>query len=170
MTNLSRIASGAEEQDLETILPRLASTLRVIAGAMCAALFVFASTIVFLFLSQPHGPASEKALRTIRLLSSVNALMIVVAYPLSARLSRISLKAGGSRAALLQTAEIVRLVPREAAGLFGLVACFLAAQNGVLNAHPAYWLNALGAGLFWCSTALSFPNEERLRAALRESS
>jgi hypothetical protein len=50
----------------------------------------------------------------------------------------------------------------EAGALFGVAACFLAANFGVLGAQPLYWLNAVPAGLFVIFVLATFPTRYRL--------
>lgn len=64
--------------------------------------------------------------------------------------------------ARIRTAEILRLALLEAPALFGLAVCILAGFNGVLQAHPVYWLNALPAVVLIAYATLNFPSLDRL--------
>jgi len=68
----------------------------------------------------------------------------------------------GKCLAIMRTATIVRLAMMEMPGLFGLVVCFLAALNGVIQVNAWYWLNAITALIFVGFVGITFPNKEKL--------
>jgi len=68
----------------------------------------------------------------------------------------------------LRVAHIFRLALFESVAVFGLVVCTLAAFNGVLQAHPIYWLNLFSSLLFMVFLVNHFPTPEKLERFFRE--
>jgi hypothetical protein len=67
-----------------------------------------------------------------------------------------------------QTAFILRAAMREGAALAGTVTFFLACQDGVLRAYPAYWVDLAPAALFWSFLYLHWPSLQNLKTELTQ--
>jgi hypothetical protein len=129
------------------------------------------------YMYAPEAAADAEAVGLIRMLSLGVLMMATAIYGTVMHLyPRILLRARPADAApatpasdpatwflvRIRTAEILRLALLEAPALFGLVVCVLAAFNGVLHAHPVYWLNALPAVVLIAYATLNFPTLDRL--------
>lgn len=70
---------------------------------------------------------------------------------------------------LYRTSSILLIAPMEGGALFGGVVILMAAQSGLLESHPVYWINALSAVLLLLVGLLTFPTRERIVDALVEA-
>jgi hypothetical protein len=175
--------------DFEAALtPAELRMFQIIQGALGAGIATFLCIPVALYVFDAVVLADEAAqdLQLIRLLSLVHialaaALLVTakVVYDLQFRPERL---AGEHRPALrdtqgevihdpatyclalLRTAMIVRMAMYEGIAMFGLVVCLLAVIDGVVQAYPLYWLNALSSVALIGYIVLTFPTAERLKA------
>lgn len=63
---------------------------------------------------------------------------------------------------LIRTGTILRFAFLEGVAFFGLILCLLAGQNGLLEAHPEYWLNVFSYFVLLLVTLATFATRDRL--------
>lgn len=134
---------------------RTVGVLRVILGAMCAGIALFAVIVLWFAFGAPPRPGNPPP----EVFSVVNAAVFFSALGAHLLLPRLMAKSAEATPASWQTSMIVRHAPLEGSALLGLVICFLAAPTGALAARPALWLNALPAVFFWVMVARNWPTE-----------
>jgi hypothetical protein len=159
--------SGASE----ALQEGMAKTLRTIAFAMGNGVAMLAAISVFFYYKASSAPAPSpqilKFVNTMTIMSMAASVAVIFVSEIVWR----KMLAGATAAdvnARTQTAFIVRTALREGAALAGTVTFFLACQDGVLRAYPAYWVDLVPAGLFWSFLYLHWPNIENLKTELAE--
>lgn len=153
----------------DEVAPGTAQLLRTIAGAMGAGLALMAGLVAWSYFNAAGTvPEPKDVFLTNRLTAvlMVVALMSIIASEILWR--TILRKSKGPLTMRVQTAFIARLACREAAGLAGLTAAYLAAINGVLKLYPAYWINLAPFALFLVFLATHWPTVQGLDAEARE--
>jgi hypothetical protein len=68
----------------------------------------------------------------------------------------------GSYIGIIRTAKIIRVAIIEAPVFFGLVTCFMAVTNNIIQEHSYYWLNVLSYFIFVYLLAKDFPTKDKL--------
>jgi len=63
---------------------------------------------------------------------------------------------------LIRTGTILRFAFLEGVAFFGLILCLLAGQNGLLEAHPEYWLNVFSYLVLLLVTLATFATRDRV--------
>jgi hypothetical protein len=147
-----------------------AQTLRTIAFAMGMGIVLLAAVSVFLYARSDAPAPSPQTLKFINMMTILSMAASVAAIFVSEIVWRRML-AGATAAdvnARTQLAFIVRAALREGAALAGTVTFFLACQDGVLRAYPAYWVDLVPAALFWSFLYLHWPSLENLKAELEQ--
>jgi hypothetical protein len=161
---------------------------QIIQGALGAGIAVFLGVTIILYVLGSDALAGEatQGIQLVRMLSLVHLAMAVVlfvaakvVYDLLFRSERLAAASSPELrnahgevthdpaqhcVALLRTSTIIRLALYEAIALFGLIVCLLAVVDGVVQAYPVYWLNALSSVAFSGYVVLTFPTAERLKA------
>lgn len=153
----------------DEVSPGTAQLLRTISGAMGGGLALMAGLVAWSYFNAAATvPEPKDVFLTNRLTAvlMVVALMSIIASEILWR--TILRKSKGPLTLRVQTAFLVRLACREAAGLAGLTAAYLAAVNGVLRLYPAYWINLAPFGLFLVFLATHWPTAQELDAEARE--
>ncbi|MDE2142443.1 MAG: hypothetical protein KGJ84_08545 [Elusimicrobia bacterium] len=147
--------------------PAVSAQLKIIAGAMGMGIALLCLVIAFLFLQNDHV-ATPEGLRLINLLTGMAMAGTVVAIMASEILwkSVLSRGTGGAAGRTVVGAFIARSACREGAALLGCVTALLAAMNGVLRAHPAYWVDMAPAVLFWSYLYVHWPSATNLKAEI----
>jgi hypothetical protein len=153
--------SAADALDEET-----ARILRVIAFAMGNGIALLTGISIFLYARSTAGSPSLSSLRFINLMTALSMAASVAAIVASEILWKTLLRgaAAADVNAKTQAAFIVRSAVREGAALLGSVTFFLACQDGVLRAYPAYWADLVPAGLFVSYLYLHWPSLDNLKA------
>lgn len=170
------------------LTPAELRVFQLLQGALGAGVAMFLCVSIILYVLDAGASAGEAAsdLQLVRMLSLVHMVLAValfvaakVVYDLQFRPERLAeanrpelRDAQGEITpdpaqhcvALLRTAMILRLAMYEGIAMFGLVVCLLAVINGVMQASPVYWLNALSSVALIGYTVLTFPTAERLRS------
>ncbi|MFI5349860.1 MAG: hypothetical protein ACHQ2Z_09970 [Elusimicrobiota bacterium] len=145
-------------------------TLRVIAFAMGNGIALLTAIAIFFYWRSNAAAPTPQSLKLINSLTVFSAAASFAAIVVSEFVWK-KILAGASAAnvnATTQTAFIVRAALREGAALAGCVTLLLAAQDGVLRAYPAYWVDLVPAALFWSFLCLHWPSLENLRGELAE--
>lgn len=175
-------------KDFEAALtPAEVRVFQIIQGALGLGIALFLSVSVLLALLDTGAPPEEavQGLPLVRLLSLVHIAVAVALFVTANLVSDLQFRSerlaetrrqelrhargevlhnpAKQCLAILRTALIVRLAMYEGIAMFGLVVCVLAAVNGVLQAYPVYWLNALTSVAFIGYVVLTFPTAERLK-------
>ncbi|HEX4047184.1 MAG TPA: hypothetical protein VH309_05095 [Elusimicrobiota bacterium] len=144
--------------------------LRAVAFAMGGGVALLgAFSLFFYFRSSPAAP-SARSVRLVNLLTAVSMAAAFSAIVVSELVWK-KMAAGASAAdanARTRTAFIARAALREGAALLGTVTFFLACQDGVLRAYPAYWVDLAPAALFWSFLWMHWPSLENLKTELAE--
>ncbi len=146
-------------------------SLRVISGAMGAGIGGFAALVLW---SYANGdtvvlPNSARLINILTMVTMAWSLAGILAGEFMWRRAVRAIARPADADAGVQTAFVIRLALREGTALLGLVACFLAAQNGVLRAFPAYWVNAAPAALFLFFLYAQWPSLDNLRSQVRDA-
>jgi hypothetical protein len=144
----------------------MARTLRTIGLAMGTGLALFAAISVLLYARSSAVVPTAQSLRTINMLTILSAAYCFAAI-VASEIAWRKMLAGATPAdvnAKTQTAFVVRAAAREGAALLGGVTFFLACQDGVLRAYPAYWADLVPTALFWSFLYVHWPSLENLKA------
>ncbi len=112
-------------------------------------------------------PQSLRVVNMMTILSMAASLAAIVASEIAWK-KMLSGAVEADVNAKTQVAFIARTAVREGAALLGTVTFFLACQDGVLRAYPAYWVDLAPAVLFWSFLYLHWPSVETLRLELTE--
>jgi len=143
----------------------MARTLRLISFAMGLGI-VFLALISFIFYTRSSSVVpAPSAVRMINLLTVISMGYALATIVVSEILWK-KMIAGAVAADVnmkVQKAYIVRSVTREGGALLGAVTFFIACQNGVLRAYPAYWIDLVPAALFWSFLYVHWPSLENLK-------
>lgn len=149
----------------------MARTLRLVGFAMGLGI-AFLALISIVFYARSSAvvptPAATKMINMLTVISMGYALATIVASELLWK----KMLAGAVPADVnmrTQKAFIVRSVTREGGALLGAVTFFIACQNGVLRAYPAYWIDLAPAALFWSFLYMHWPSLENLKAEVAEA-
>ena len=149
----------------------MARTLRTIAFAMGNGVAMLGAIAVFYYYRSSAAAApAPQTLRFVNLMTILSMAASVGTTFVSEVVWRRML-AGITAAdvnARTQTAFIARAALREGAALAGTVTLFLAAQDGVLRAYPAYWVDLAPSILFWSFLYVHWPSFENLKIELSE--
>jgi F0F1-type ATP synthase membrane subunit c/vacuolar-type H+-ATPase subunit K len=150
-------------------------TLQIIPLAMCAGVVMFAFVILVILRPQYSEivPTADDTTTIMFLtlahlalfLSTVTIAPIIITGMLQ---KQRNVDPQGAIFAI-RSNLIVRWAIMEAPALFGLVICFLATLNGVLNTQPIYYLNLFSMVYFLVVTLTKLPNRERLEAIYQEN-
>jgi hypothetical protein len=159
---MSGAADGLDEGNARTMKTISFAMANGIAMLIAVSLFFYerSTTIV-------PTPASLKFINMMTIMSMAASVLVIFASEIAWR----KMLAGAVAAdvnAKTQTAFIVRAAMRESAALLGSVTFFLACQDGVLRAYPAYWVDLVPAGLFWSFLYLHWPSLENLKTELAQ--
>jgi hypothetical protein len=148
----------------------MSRTIRTIAFAMANGIAMLIAVSLFFYARSTTvvpTPASLKFINMMTIVSMAASVSVIFASEIAWR----KMLAGAVAAdvnAKTQTAFIVRACMREGAALIGSVTLFLACQDGVLRAYPAYWVDLVPAGLFWSFLYLHWPSLENLKTELSQ--
>ena len=148
----------------------MARILRTIAFAMGMGIALLTAISVFLYSRSGAAVPTPQSLKFINMMTIVS-MAASVAVIFVSEIAWRKMLAGASAAdvnARTQTAFVVRAAMREGAALAGTVTFFLACQDGVLRAYPAYWVDLVPAGLFWSFLYLHWPSLENLKTELAQ--
>jgi hypothetical protein len=148
----------------------MSRTLRVIAFAMGNGIALLTAVAVFYYWRSNAAAPTPQSLKLINSLTIFSAAAAFVAIVVSELVWKKML-AGASEAnvnATTQSAFILRAALREGAALAGCVTLFLSAQDGVLRAYPAYWVDLAPAVLFWSFLYLHWPSLANLKTELEQ--
>jgi len=163
--------------DLQNALtPEYVQILRVIYVAIVSGALFFLTVV--LFISGVRGDGIPGDVEVVRLLSIVHLGFGLSVYGAATYLyeSKFRISAAVQSGpqlvetflGALRTASIIRLAMFEGVAFFGLVVCLVAAQAGILQGNPEYWLNALSAVILAGLAATTFPTTKRVEAIFRE--
>jgi len=144
----------------------MARTLRFLAVAMGLGIALIALVSVVFYARSAEAVPTPRSLQLINLLTIVSAGYALATIVASELLWK-KMIAGAVAADVnmkVQKAFIVRSVTREGGALLGAVTFFIACQNGVLRAYPAYWIDLVPAALFWSFLYVHWPSLENLKA------
>lgn len=148
----------------------MARTLRLVSFAMGLGIgFLALISMVFYSRSAEVVPAPS-AIKMINMLTVISMGYALATIVVSEILWKKML-AGAVAADVnmkTQKAYIIRSVTREGGALLGAVTFFIACQNGVLRAYPAYWIDLAPAALFWSFLYFHWPSLENLKAEVGE--
>lgn len=148
----------------------MARTLRLLSFAMGLGIaFLVLISIVFYTRSSAvvPTPAAVKMINMLTVISMGYALATIVVSEIVWK----KMLAGAAAADVnmkTQKAFIVRAATREGGALLGGISFFIACQNGVLRAYPAYWIDLAPAALFWSFLYFHWPSLENLKAEVGE--
>jgi hypothetical protein len=148
----------------------MARTLRLLSFAMGLGI-AFLALISTVFYARSAdvvpAPSAIKMINMLTVISMGYALATIVASEIvwkkmlsGAVAADVNMKA--------QKAFIVRAATREGGALLGGVTFFIACQNGVLRAYPAYWIDLAPAALFWSFLYFHWPSLENLKTEIGE--
>jgi hypothetical protein len=148
----------------------MARILRTIAFAMGTGVALLAAVSIVLYSRSATAVPTPQSLKLINMLTIVSMAGSVAAIVASELLWKqmLSRATSANVNASTQVAFIVRAATREGAALAGTVTFFLACQDGVLRAYPAYWVDLAPAVLFWSFLYLHWPSLENLKAEVGE--
>ena len=149
----------------------MAKTLSVIAFAMGNGVALLTAVTLFLYFRSSAAvptPQSLKLINMLTMLSAAGSFAAIVASEIAWKKMLTGAVAADVNAKT-QTAFIIRAAMREGAALMGSVTLFLACQDGVLRAYPAYWVDLAPAALFWTFLYLHWPSLENLKAELSQT-
>jgi hypothetical protein len=146
-------------------------TLRTISFAMANGVALLAAISVFFYYkSSGAGAPTPQSLRFVNTMT-ILSMAVSVGVIFVSEIAWKKMLAGATAAdvnARTQTAFIMRAALREGAALAGTVTFFLACQDGVLRAYPAYWVDLVPAALFWSFLYLHWPSLANLKLELSE--
>ena len=154
----------------ESLAEGMTRTLRVIAFSMGNGVALLTAVSLFFY---GRSAAAAPTLQSLRLVNRLTILSMAAAFA-AIVVSELAWKKMLARVvaenvnAKTRTAFIVRAALREGAALAGGATLFLACQDGVLRAYPAYWVDLAPAALFWSFLYLHWPSLENLKAELAE--
>jgi len=146
-----------------------ARLLRLIAGGLAASALVLAAAALWRYFAAPFAEPSPAQLKLANALTSATMALAFAGALASEWLWRLLASDEDGRADRLVVAFVVRAACREAPALAGGVAALMAAQDGVLRAYPAYWVDLVPTGLFLAFLAAHWPTAERLAAESAEA-
>lgn len=162
----SEIEVNLPEGDLRSI--------QIIQLALVLGVFMFMGVVVFLTRTPTAVPTPPDP-QLFKILSGVNALLLLQGYPLAFVLFGLLTKpekltplpaepqeAVSKALGVLRSAVIVRAALLEGPALFGLVVIFLAHGQGALEPNGWIWANALAPLLFLAASGVSFQTRKRL--------
>jgi hypothetical protein len=168
------------EADLEPLLPEAVRTMRVLALALCGGpLFLAGAAAV---LAQQNAGQTDGDATLLPVLTVAHAVFAAAAWAAGWLIEGATYKRvregfaalgsvrGNPMAGVLQamrSAELLKLATREAAAMFGLVVCLLAALGGTLQANRWVLLNGLSTLAFWGYALGNLPSAERYKELLR---
>ena len=148
----------------------MARILRTIAFAMGMGIALLTAISIFLYSRSGAAVPTPQSLKVVNMMTIVS-MAASVAVIFVSEIAWRKMLAGASAAdvnARTQTAFVLRAAMREGAALAGTVTFFLACQDGVLRAYPAYWVDLVPAGLFWSFLYLHWPSLENLKTELAQ--
>jgi hypothetical protein len=150
---------------------RMAQVLRTIAFAMGLGVALLAAVSFFLYARSGAAVPTTQSLKVVNTMTIFSMAAAVAAIFASEIVWKkmLSGATAGDVNARTQVAFIVRTALREAAALAGTVTFFLACQDGVLRAYPAYWVDLAPAALFWSFLYLHWPSLENLKAEISDA-
>lgn len=165
------------------LTPAHVMTSQVIQGAMISGVLTFTLAVAFMYTRSGMLMPGATDLETIRTLTIVHLIFLVVNLGLSFFFTQRLFSPEGMKDALAsddpdaaaqrcvmqqRTALIARLAVLEGSAFFGLAVCMIGAMNGVLHETPAYWINLLSPFLLISYGIATFPSRERLVAWFEE--
>ena len=148
----------------------MARTLRMLSFAMGLGIG-FLALISMAFYARSSqvvpAPSAVKMINMLTVISMGYALATIVASEIiwKKMLSGVSAADVNMKA---QKAFIIRAATREGGAVLGAGTVFIACQNGVLRAYPAYWIDLAPAALFWSFLYFHWPSLENLRTEIGE--
>ena len=155
---------------VERLAEGMTRTLRVIAFAMGNGIALLSAISIYFYWRSAVAAPTPQSLKLVNMLTVLSMAASFAAIVVS----EIAWKKILTRAvaedvnAKTQGAFIVRAALRECAALAGTVTFFLACQDGVLRAYPAYWVDLAPAALFWSFLYLHWPSLENLKVEIAE--
>ena len=157
------------EQERRPSLEEAARLARVVAGALAAGVVVLAGAAAWRYFASTAAEPSPAQLKLANALTTAAMALTVGAAVGSEWVWRLLASGPEERPDRLLPAFVVRAALREAPALAGAVAALMAAEDGVLRAYPAYWVDLVPAGLFLAFLAAHWPTAERLAAESAEA-
>jgi hypothetical protein len=146
-------------------------------GVMSGATFFFLFVVFTFFNGQPGPETDFGALDTVNTLSFLNAVLFVSCLFLSKfldgwfysekRIAAVTVNLSDHNAAafyigMVQTGKIIRMSFLEVPAFLGLVACFIAINDGVMLQYSHYWLNAASYFGFMYLLVSDFPTQDNI--------
>jgi len=164
---------SVSEADFQRVLtPENIRIFQVIFAAIGSGVLLFAVVVIFLgMMSTAEAAAADLSL--VRTLTFVHVLLLLMVIPAGRLLYARMLAQDGPPITAnqcmtrIRTAEIVRLALLEGVALLGLVVCLIGGLNGVLAAHPLYWLNIISSIVLLAFVSQNLPNADRLNQTFR---
>lgn len=146
-------------------------SLRAIAVAMGLGIALLAAVSLYFHARSPVDAPSPPSLKLVNLLT-ILSMAVTLAGIAASEIAWPRLLAGATAEnvnAKTWLSFVVRAALREGPALLGTATFFLACQNGVLRAYPAYWVDLVPAGLFWSFLCVHWPSLENLKAELAQT-
>ncbi len=166
------------------ITPEYLRTSRIIAFALAAgAAFFFSAVVLIYAMHSPNFDADDSFIKQLSYLLIGFALCCYTAsYFLHKRqftaetLSNpITMEDGTLKDEPVQiflsrvrTGMIIRIALFEGTAFFALCILILAAQSGILQARPLYWVNAIYPAIMIALVIATFPSRARIEALYQE--
>lgn len=160
-------------ENFRTVLnDNVISTLQILHLILCVAPIVFGGIILYLGESITVKPADSDVgmIRTLTLVHGILFVGVVFIAPFVEKrvLFANRLHEPQSFLTAIRASLIIRIAMYEGVAMLGLVTCFLGSMNGVLQANPMYYLNALSAAFLVMYVLTNLPNRARLEDVYQE--
>ena len=164
----------------QALTPGTVRSLRIIQGAIGAGVLVFALVVLGMHarVSSDVPPPPQVVVFLVQILTVVHFVMAAAIYPLghlvfTRMVSRERIAKSGATdpakvLSLMRAGIIMRLAMYEGVAFVGLVVCMVGVLEGVLRAHPVYWVNAFSTVVLLLFVMRTFPSEERLLTIFEE--
>ncbi len=161
---LEEFENELEDNDLKA--------LQIIYGALAMGIITFLGVIVFFYLSVDGNSDDSDFINTLTMAHFALLVVILgavkILYPALLKRSLEVADTAASLFAAIRTSHILRLALFEAAAFFGLIICFLAAQSGVLQDAPFYWINVVSALVMLYMVYIYFPTHRSVVEEYRQ--
>ncbi len=164
-----------------SLTPNVVRTFQIIYFAIISGATIFFFMIIFMFATvAPSKEIQNLNQETITNFSIIHAMLFISCLAISDFIYRQlllepkvesmlknmrSIEAStiaASYIGIIRIAKIVRIAIIEVPVFFGLVTCFMAVINNILQENSYYWLNALSYFIFVYLLAKDFPTKDRL--------
>ncbi len=168
----------------KALTPKNVRVLQIIYGVLGIGVLFFVLLIFFLY-ATVRGEPNLEMIGYLTTISGLHLVLLAIILPLSRyipdRFSRYAARAWDTQSGNLKsltpaekyllsfrTSRLFRLALLEGVAFFGLIICYLAVVNMILQAYPVYWLNLISTLIFEVYIIKDFPSREKLEQIFRE--